>query len=113
MPGFDFKAMPKVDVIDRDEEITVRAELPGVEKENVKVTLSGNVITIKGESKRQTEEEKGEFRRSEIYRGSYQRTVTLPSAVDESRTKASMKDGILEVVMPKVGPTKRHSVKVE
>jgi len=113
MPSFDFKGMAKVDVIDRDEEITVRAELPGVEKENVKVTLSGNLITIKGEAKRQSEEEKGEVRRSEIYRGSYQRTFTLPSAVDESRTKATMKDGILEIVMPKTGSTKRHSIKVE
>ena len=113
MPSLDVKGTPKVDVIDRDEEITVRAELPGVDKENVKVSLAGNVITIKAEAKRQTEEEKGEIRRSEIYRGSYQRTFTLPSTVDESKTKALMKDGILEIVMPKVAGTKRHSVKVE
>jgi len=112
-PSMEVKGMPKVDVIDRDEEITVRAELPGVEKENVKVSLAGNVITIKGESKRETQEEKGEWRRSEIYRGSYERTFTLPAAVDESKTKATMKDGILEVVMPKVAAAKRVSVKVE
>lgn len=107
MPTFDVKGTPNIDVIDGDEAITVRAELPGVEKGDVKVTLAGNLITIKAETKRETKEDKGALHRSEIYRGSYLRTVTLPS-----EAKASMKDGVLEVVMPKVEATKRHSIKV-
>jgi HSP20 family protein len=113
MPSFELKGMPKVDVVDRDEEIVVRAELPGVEKDNVSVTLSDNVMTIKAESKRETKEEKGDYHRSEIYRGSFQRTFTLPAAVDEGKAKASMKDGILEVIVPKIEKSKRHSVKVD
>jgi HSP20 family protein len=112
LPTFDVKGTPRVDVVDGDEQITVRAELPGVEKDDVKVTLAGNLITIKAETKRETKEDKAEVHRCEIYRGSYLRTFTLPSAVDESRAKASMKDGILEIVMPKVEATKRHSIKV-
>jgi len=113
MPTLDVKGMPKVDVIDRDEEVAVHAELPGVEKDDVSVTLSDNVMTIKAESKRETKEEKGDYHRSEIYRGSFQRTFTLPAAVDETKAKASMKDGILEVVVPKIEKSKRHAVKVD
>jgi HSP20 family protein len=110
---FDLKGMPKVDVIDRDEEVAVRAELPGVEKQDVSVTLADNVMTIKAESKREVKEEKGDFHRAEIYRGAFQRSFTLPASVDESKAKASMKDGILEVVLPKIEKSKRTSVKVD
>jgi HSP20 family protein len=113
MPSFDVKGMPKVDVVDRDEDLVVRAELPGVEKDNVSVTLSDNVMTIKAESKREAKEEKGDYHRSEIYRGTFQRTFTLPAAVDEGKAKASMKDGILEVVVPKIEKSRRHAVRVE
>jgi HSP20 family protein len=113
MPAFDFKGMPKVDVINRDEEVAVRAELPGVEKQDVGVTIADNVMTIRAESRREAKEEKGNFHRAEIYRGSFQRTFTLPASVDESKARASMKDGILEVVVPKMEKSKRHSVKVE
>jgi HSP20 family protein len=113
MPPLDLKGFPKVDVIDREDEVLVRAELPGVEKQDVNVMLADDVMTIKAESQRETKEEKGELHRSEIYRGSFQRSFTLPASVDESKAKATMKDGILEVVMPKVEKAKRTAVKVE
>jgi HSP20 family protein len=113
MPPVDLKGFPKVDVIDREDEVLVRAELPGVEKQDVNVTLADDVMTIKAESQRETKEEKGELHRAEIYRGSFQRSFTLPGSVDESKAKATMKDGILEVVMPKVEKAKRTAVKVE
>jgi HSP20 family protein len=104
---------PRVDVIDRDNEIVVRAEAPGVDKDNLDVTLSDNTITIKGSTSHEEKEEKGDYYRCEISRGSFTRTVALPADVDGSQAKASFKDGMLEVTMPKVTPAQRHTIKVE
>ncbi len=105
--------LPRVDVIDRDNEIVVRAEVPGVDKDNLDVTLSDNTITIKGSTSHEEKEEKGDYHRCEITRGSFARTVVLPTDVDGSKAKASFKDGMLEVTMPKVAPTQRHTIKVK
>lgn len=113
LPSFEATGAPRVDVIDRNEEIAVRAELPGVEKEDVSITLADAQITIKAAGKREAKNEQGEYRRAEMYRGSYQRVFALPSAVDETKARASMKDGILEIVIPKAEETKRHTVKVD
>jgi HSP20 family protein len=105
--------MPKIDVIDRDAEVLVRAEVPAVKKEDIEVSVSGDVLTIKGESKHEEKEEKGDYYRSEISRGSFSRMVTLPAAVDEEKAKASLKDGVLELTLPKVEKAKRRTIKVD
>jgi HSP20 family protein len=105
--------LPRVDVIDRDEEIMVRAEVPGVDKDNLEVSLSDNTITIKGSTRHEEKEEKGNYYRCEISQGSFARTVALPADVDGSKAKASFKDGLLEVTLTKVTPAQRHTIKVE
>ena len=105
--------MPKVDVIDRDEEVVVRAEVPSVKKEDIEVSISGNMVTIKGETKKEEKEEKGDYYRAEISRGSFSRMVSLPADVDESKAKASLKDGVLELTLPKVEKAKRRTIKVD
>jgi HSP20 family protein len=105
--------MPKVDVIDRDEEVVVRAEVPGVEKDDLDVSLSENALTIKGETKHEEKEEKGDYHRSEISRGAFTRTVMLPAVVDTDKAKAEFKDGVLELTMPKVEKTKRRTIKID
>ena len=105
--------LPRVDVIDRAEEVVVRAEVPGVDKDNLDVTLSDNTITIKGSTRHEEKEEKGNYYRCEISQGSFTRTVALPADVDGSKAKASFKDGLLEVTLPKVTPAQRHTIKVE
>ncbi|HYQ93081.1 MAG TPA: Hsp20/alpha crystallin family protein [Candidatus Competibacteraceae bacterium] len=105
--------LPRVDVIDRDEAVVVRAEVPGVDKDNLEVTLSDNTITIKGSTSHEEKEEKGNYYRCEISQGSFARTVALPADVDGSKAKASFKDGLLEVTLPKVTPAQRHTIKVE
>lgn len=105
--------LPRVDVIDRDEEVVVRAEVPGVDKDNLEVTLSANTITIKGSTRHEEKEEKGNYYRCEISQGSFTRTVALPADVDGSKAKANFKDGMLEVTLPKVTPAQRHTIKVE
>jgi len=105
--------MPSVDVIDRDDEVVVRAEIPGYKKEEIDISVSDRSLTIKGETKKEEKEEKGDYYRAEISRGSFSRSLTLPAEVDGDKVKAAMKDGMLEVTLPKVAKSKRHSVKID
>jgi len=102
-----------VDVIDRDKEMVVRAEIPGVKKEDLEVSLSDNRLTIKGSTKHEeTTEEEGEYTHRELSRGSFSRTVTLPSDVDGEKARAEFKDGVLEMTLPKQKPSKRRRIRV-
>lgn len=104
---------PKVDVIDRDHEVVVKAELPGVKKEDLDVTVGDNSITIRATTKQESKEEKENYYRSEISSGSFMRTVGLPSAVDADKAKAKFADGVLEMTLPKVEVAKRRNVKID
>lgn len=112
MKAFEGKT-PSVDVIDRDNEVVVKAELPGVDKKDIDISVTQNTVTIKGSTSHEEKEEKGDFYRCEISRGSYSRTLSLPADVDEEKTKAKFKDGILELTLPKLKKSKRHTIKVE
>jgi HSP20 family protein len=108
----DFIA-PRVDVIDRDEEILVRAEVPGVEKKDLHVDLAGQLLTIRGERRREEkEEEKGKPFRTEIERGDFTRTFRLPEEVDGEKVTADFKDGMLEVHLPKTHKTENRRIEV-
>lgn len=108
-----FDRIPRVDVIDRDSEILVRAELPGAEKKDIDISVSDDSVTIKGSINREEKEEKSDYYRHELISGSFSRTVGLPATVDGARSKANFKDGVLELTLPKLEKTKRHNVKVE
>ena len=105
--------MPKVDVIERDDEVVVKAELPGVDKKDLDVSVTENSVTIKGTTSHEEKEEKGDYYRCEISRGAYARTVALPSYVDADKAKASFKDGVLELKLPKVEKSKRRSIEIK
>jgi len=105
--------MPHVDVIDRDNEVIVKAELPGVEKKDLDITVTRDRVTIKGSTSHEEKEEKGDYHRCEISSGSYMRTLSLPSDVDEDKVKAKFKDGILRLTLPKLEKAKRRTVKVD
>jgi len=103
---------PRVDIIDRDDDILVRADVPGVKKDNLDVSLTDNTITIKGKTSEEKKEERGDYFRSETMKGSFCRTMYLPSDIDGSRASSSFKDGVLEVVVPKLEKAKRIKVDV-
>jgi HSP20 family protein len=103
---------PRVDVLDREEEILVRAEVPGVEKKDLQVELSGQLLTIHGERRREEKEEKGEYFRSEMAHGVFSRTIRLPEEVALDKAAAEFKDGILEVHLPKTHRTERRRIEV-
>ena len=117
-PAWDESALslghaPSVDVIDRDAELVVRAELPGVDKKDVDISVSDNAVTIKASTKQEQKEEKGDYFRSEIRRGSYARTVPLPVMVDADKAKATFNDGMLELSLPKQEGARKRSVKID
>jgi HSP20 family protein len=105
--------LPKVDVVDRDDEVVVRAEVPGMEKDELEVSVAGNMLTLKGETRREEKEEKGEYYRCEMSHGAFSRTLALPAEVDDSRVKATLKDGVLELKLPKVEKSKRRAIKID
>ena len=105
--------IPRVDVVDHSKEIVIRAEIPGVDKKDLDVTMTDTAVIIKGSTKEEKKEEKEEYYRSEISKGSFSRTVVLPENVDAAKAKASFTDGVLELTVPKVEDSKRHSIKVE
>jgi HSP20 family protein len=106
--------LPRVDVIERDDEIIVRAEMPGVDKKDVDVSLTDHTVTIRGNTYHEQKEEKGNYYRNEMSRGSFSRTVALPAEVDGAKAKAAaFKDGVLELSLPKTETSKRRSIKVE
>lgn len=104
---------PKVDIIDRETEIVVKAELPGVAKGDVDVTMTDNSVTIKGRSSHEEKEEKGNYYRCEISRGSFSRTVALPANVNADKARATFNDGILELTIPKEEKSHSKSITVE
>lgn len=110
--GLETVAPPRVDVIDRDEEICVRAELPGVRKEDVQVTLEGRTMTIQAESRREQKQQQENYYWSEIQTGTCTRTVMLPADVNEQEARAEMREGILEVIIPKAEPARRRRLEV-
>ncbi|NYT64226.1 Hsp20/alpha crystallin family protein [Alcaligenaceae bacterium] len=92
----------KMDVSETDQGYTVKAEIPGVKKEDVKVAVDGNQITITAETKHETEEKKGEaVVRRERYFGHQSRSFTLAHEIDDAKAVAKYQDGILELSLPK------------
>ncbi len=91
---------PRVDVKDEDSKIVIEAELPGMTEKDVEVSLSGDSITIRGEKKRETEEEENYYRLERAY-GSFERTLPLPADVELDKAEAKFKNGVLSVLLPK------------
>jgi HSP20 family protein len=110
--GETFDVWPKVDVLDKKDAIVIRAEIPGIKKEDLEVTIAGDRLTL--EAKREFEEkiEKEDLFRSEIAYGRLYRVVPLPVEVKGDEAKAEMKDGVVEITLPKVETITPHTVKV-
>jgi HSP20 family protein len=105
--------LPSVDIIYHDSEVIIRAAVPGMKKEDLDLSLTENTISLAGKVSREEKEEKADYVRSEIYRGDFSRTLSLPAEVVAERAKASFKDGVLEVVVPKKQPVQRKAIPIE
>jgi HSP20 family protein len=104
---------PIVDVFEEKDDIVVKAELPGIEKDNIEVNLTDHTLTIKGEKKKEEEIKEENYYRAERSYGSFLRTLDLPRDVRADQVKASFKNGILEVRMPKTEEAKAKEIKVK
>ncbi len=110
--GIDMERSFRLDVIDRDKEFLVRGELPGVEKDDIEVTIAGDRLMIEAEREFEEEDKKEEFYRHELGYGKFTRTIALPEEVDFEKIHAELKDGILNITLPKIRAAERHTVKV-
>jgi HSP20 family protein len=110
--GVDFEKSFRLDVIDREKELLVRGELPGVEKDDIEISVMGDRLVIEAERKFEEEEKKDTFYRHEVGFGKLTRTIPLPVEVDAEHVKAELKDGFLEIVLPKTHAVERHNIKV-
>jgi HSP20 family protein len=91
---------PEIEVFDREGEFVVRADLPGLKKEDVRVELTENALILEGERRKEHEERREGFYRSERSYGRFSRAVPLPEGVDTEKVEAEFKDGVLEVRLP-------------
>lgn len=111
LEGFDMK-FPRIDMVDRDSDLLVRAELPGIEKKDLEITVADDFLTIAVHREVSEKEESEHFYRAEMVRGAMERTIPLPVDVVGDKAKAELKDGILELVIPKATKVSRHKVSV-
>ena len=104
---------PAMDVYDDKDSLVVTCELPGLKKEEINIALHDGVLSVSGERKheRDAKEGGGTFR-SERYFGKFQRSISLPTQVDAAKVKASYKDGVLEIVLPKAEEAKPRQIAV-
>lgn len=103
---------PKLDVAETEKEYQVTLEIPGVEEKDIDVSLSGDVLTIKGEKKAEEKEEGKNWHRVERSYGSFQRSFTLPDGVNSDKIEAGFKNGVLDVRIPKTGEVKLETKKI-
>ena len=103
---------PTMDIAETDENIVVTAELPGVKQDDVEITVVNDVITLKGEKKEEKEIKKENYHRIERSYGSFMRSANLPTGVQADKAKASYKDGVLTVTIPKVEEAKPKTIKI-
>jgi len=104
---------PDVDIAETDDAFVVKAELPGITKDDVKITLRDNVLTIKGEKKQEKEMKKENYHRVERCYGAFQRSFTLPATVKADKIEATYKDGVLTLTLPKVEEAKPKEIEVK
>jgi len=106
--------IPSVDIEEKDDTVVVRAELPGVKKEDLEIEVTPDTLSLKAETREEKEEREKRFYRRERSWGMFQRTIPLPVEINKEEAKASFKDGLLEITLPKAAPEEKpESVKVK
>jgi len=103
---------PTVDITETDTAYLIKGEIPGVNKEDVKVTIEDGMVTMRGERKMEKEEKDKKFHRIERSYGSFMRSFRVPDDVDEASVKAEFKDGMINVTLPKTAKAKAKSINV-
>lgn len=104
---------PRMDMAETDDSIEITAELPGVDEKDLDVTVEGDVLTIKGEKKSESEKKKKDYHLIERSYGSFRRSIRLPGIVDPDKVKASFEKGVLKVTLPKPEEAKQNRRRID
>ena len=104
---------PALNVSEDEKNITVEAELPGMESKDIDISLQNNMLVLQGEKRFEDEKKEGNYHRIERSYGSFSRTIPLSSSVDEDKVKASFKKGVLTVTLPKQGVEQGKKISIE
>jgi HSP20 family protein len=104
---------PAVDVVENNDNYILRAELPGMNKDDVKITLENNLLTIRGEKKNESEKKEGNYHRVERSYGSFERSFTIPGTIKADHIDAQYKEGVLTLTLPKAEEAKLKLIDVK
>jgi len=110
---FDRNLSPAVDVVEEDQNFTIRCELPGLDQNDLDLSVVSNVLTIKGEKKDRNKKKQPAYFKKECWSGSFQRTISLPNSADTEKISAVLKDGILSIELPKKEEAKPKQISVK
>jgi HSP20 family protein len=105
--------LPSLDVAETKNEIVVKAEIPGIDPKDIDISLTNDLLTIKGEKKQEKEEKEENYHLIERSYGSFSRSIRLPGEVQSNKISASYKNGILKVALPKSEEAKRKEIKIK
>ena len=103
---------PAIDVAETKDDIIVTAEVPGLNKDDINISIQENILTLRGEKKQSKEQKDENLHRVERIYGSFQRSFTLPTLVDSTKVNASYKDGVLRIVLPKKEEVKPKEISI-
>jgi HSP20 family protein len=112
MPAVDMGWAPAMDVFEKEDRFVVKAELPGMKEEDIDVAVVGDMLTIRGERKAESEVKEDDYYCCERSYGSFSRSIAVPSNVDAKKVEASYEDGVLEVTLPKIPEVKPRKIAV-
>ena len=104
---------PAIDITEDDKAYRITAELPGLDEKDIDVTVSGDILTIKGKKSSEKEEEKKDYHVSERHYGSFQRSFTLPDGVEHDKIAADLTKGVLTITLPKTAEAQKPQKKIE
>ena len=105
--------MPPADITETDDRVTVKAELPGIEEKDIDISISGNVLTIRGEKKRLKEVKDGDHYLGDRYYGSFHRIFQLPTDIAKEKAEATFNKGVLRIIVPKVEESKSKKIEIK
>jgi len=109
----EWAASPKVDVYEEGNDVIVKTEVPGMEKDEIEISLDGNTLILKGEKKKEEKIEDKDYSYCERYFGAFTRTIELPTDVQADKVTAALKNGVLNIRLPKLETAKKKEVKIK
>jgi HSP20 family protein len=112
-PMMEREWVPAMEMIDKGDQYIIKAELPGMKEEDVDVSLSNDILTVKGEKKSEKEVKEEDYYFSERGYGSFSRSLSLPSDVDAKKVEADFEDGVLKITLPKMAEVKSEKIQIK